>query len=81
MRVMNGRSARDAEAQRKMEAALDLADTAEQIMRQNLRRRHPDATDEGMERLLVEWLHARPGAEHGDGCGRPVSWPRSREQE
>jgi Rv0078B-related antitoxin len=76
---MEPRPVRDPEARRKMEAALDLADFAEEVMRQNLRRRHPDADDEGIERLLVEWLHTRPGAEHGDGVGRPVPWPRSRE--
>jgi len=47
-----------------------------ELMRQNLRRRHPEAADEDIERLLAEWLSERPGAEFGDAQGRPVSWPR-----
>lgn len=51
--------------------AFDLYETAEAIMRQNLRRRFPDAPEAELERRLVDWLHRRPGAEHGDGAGRP----------
>lgn len=43
-----------------------------------LRREHPDATDEAIEAMLVAWLETRPGAEHGDAWGRPISWPPSR---
>lgn len=43
------------------------------LMRQNLRRRHPEATPEEVEELLAAWLRERPGAEHGDGVGEPVS--------
>jgi hypothetical protein len=53
--------------------ALDLSEAAEKIALQNLRRRHPDATPEEIEQKLLEWLLNRPGAEHGDGVGRPVS--------
>jgi len=48
------------------------------MMRQNLRRRFPDATDEEIEDRLRAWLRERPGAEHGDGEGVPVAWPRPR---
>jgi len=41
-------------------------------MRENLRRRHPDASSDQIERLLGEWLQERPGAEGGDCPGRPV---------
>ena len=41
-------------------------------MRQNLRRKHPAATHEDIERLLQAWLHERPGAEFGDCPGRPI---------
>ena len=51
---------------------LDLFDTGLDLMRQNLRRSHPEAGDEEIERLLREWLLDRPGAEAGDCPGRPV---------
>jgi hypothetical protein len=40
------------------------------------RRAHPEASDLTIEELLRAWLRLRPGAEHGDGVGRPVAWPR-----
>jgi hypothetical protein len=51
---------------------LDLFEAGVSLMRQNLRRRHPAATDDAIERLLQEWLHERPGAEVGDAPGRLV---------
>lgn len=57
--------------------ALDLFAASEEIVRQNLRRQHPAAPSELIERYLDEWLHDRPGAESGDGWGRPVNWPRA----
>lgn len=51
---------------------LDLFQTGVDLMRQNLRRRHPEASDEDIERRLGEWLQERPGAESGDCPGRPV---------
>jgi hypothetical protein len=51
---------------------LDLFQTGVDLMRQNLRRRHPDASNEDIERRLGEWLQERPGAESGDCPGRPV---------
>jgi hypothetical protein len=51
---------------------LDLFETGLALMRQNLRRNHPGATNEEIERLLREWLLERPGAESGDCPGRPI---------
>ncbi len=51
---------------------LDLFETGLDLMRQNLRRSHPGARDEEIERLLHEWLVERPGAEFGDCPGRPI---------
>ena len=51
---------------------LELFDTGLDLMRQNLRRSHPEAGDEEIERLLRDWLLDRPGAESGDCLGRPV---------
>ncbi|HEX5714968.1 MAG TPA: hypothetical protein VF179_02340 [Thermoanaerobaculia bacterium] len=62
---------RDPAVLSRMKMAFDLYETAEAIMRQNLRRRFPDVPEAEIERRLVEWLHRRPGAEHGDGAGRP----------
>lgn len=55
-----------------LRATLDLFQTGVDLMRQNLRRRHPGADDEHIERLLAAWLRERPGAEAGDCPGRPV---------
>jgi hypothetical protein len=57
--------------------ALDLFAASEEIVRQNLRRQHPSASPEQIERYVDEWLRQRPGAESGDGWGRPVTWPRT----
>ena len=55
----------------RMRIALDLAEAATKIQRQNLRRRFPKATEEEVEECLIAWLRHRPGAEHGDADGRP----------
>lgn len=60
----------------RMAIAFDLYQVAEDMMRQNLRRRNPSATEEEIEEGIREWLRKRPGAEHGDGVGRPVRLPR-----
>jgi hypothetical protein len=52
--------------------ALDLFAAGIDLMRQNLRRRYPDAGDEELGELLRVWLRDRPGAQFGDGYGRPV---------
>jgi hypothetical protein len=53
-------------------ATLDLFQTGADLMRQNLRRRYPDAHEHEIDRLLREWLLDRPGAEAGDCPGRPI---------
>ena len=53
-------------------ATLDLFEAGVDLMRQNLRRRHPEANDEAIEELLHEWLLDRPGAASGDAAGQPV---------
>ena len=55
-----------------LRATLELFDTGVALMRQNLRRTHPDADDTDLDRLLEAWLHERPGAEFGDCDGRPI---------
>lgn len=54
------RSIRDPGVLARMETAFDLYDLAEQMMRQNLRRRFPWGTDEEIEVRLTRWLQKRP---------------------
>ncbi|MGH9200832.1 MAG: hypothetical protein ACRD2A_06315 [Vicinamibacterales bacterium] len=51
---------------------VDLFDTGLELIRQNPRREHPLATTTEVEARLHQWLHHRPGAEHGDCPGRPI---------
>lgn len=60
-----------------LSAVLDLFEVGVSLMRQNLRRDNPDASEEEIDRRLQAWLHERPGAEAGDAVGRPVD-PRTR---
>lgn len=55
----------------RLRAALEMFDEGVEMMRLNLRRRHPGASGEEIERLLVEWVRTRPGADIGDGVGTP----------
>jgi hypothetical protein len=54
---------------------LELFETGLDLMRQNLRRNHPEAGDQEIERLLHAWLLERPGAEFGDCPGRRIDLP------
>lgn len=51
---------------------LDLFNTGVDLMRLNLRREHPQANEDEIDRRLRQWLRERPGAESGDCPGRPV---------
>ncbi|MGH7387866.1 MAG: hypothetical protein ACREM3_00170 [Candidatus Rokuibacteriota bacterium] len=61
---------------RRLRLALDLFDAGEALMRQRLRRQHPDLSSRDIDRRLAAWLRSRPGAEFGDSPGTPVAWPR-----
>ncbi len=63
--------------ERALSATLDLFDVGVTLMRQNLRRLHPEASEVEIDRRLQEWLRERPGAEAGDAVGRHVD-PRTR---
>jgi len=60
-----------------LSVTFDLFETGVAVMRQNLRREHPNAGDAEIARLLSAWLQHRPGAESGDAMGRAVD-PRTR---
>lgn len=49
----------------------DLYQTSKDLMEQNLRRRHPEASEAEIKQRLRTWLHDRPGAELGD-VGGPI---------
>lgn len=70
----------DAKAAANLRTAFDLFTAGVRLQRQNLRRRHPDASEEEIDRLLKAWMQERPGAEHGDAVGKVVSWPRPTSQ-
>ena len=61
----------------RMQAALDLFDIGERMLRQRLRRERPGATDVEIEDAVAIWRTARPGAELGDAPGPRRAWPRS----
>ena len=63
---------------RRLQTAFDLFDLGVAMMAQRIRREAPDASDEEVRQRLRVWLQSRPGAEHGDGEGRPGTWPRAR---
>jgi len=63
-------------AAERLDIALDLAELAEEMVECRIRREHPEASDEDVERALGAWYATRSGALHGDGDGRPVPWPR-----
>ncbi len=50
-------------------ATLDLFEMGLALMRQNLRRADPRATDQEIDERLRQWLEHRPGAETGDCPG------------
>jgi len=60
----------------RLRMALDLFETGLEMMRQKLRRDHPDLADPEVEARLGAWLRERPGAGFGDAVGRPATWPR-----
>lgn len=63
----------DAAAAR-LRLALDLFATGESLARQRMHRLHPEWTAAKIDEQIAAWLRERPGAEAGDGEGRPVAW-------
>jgi hypothetical protein len=76
--ALSSEDARTLTPAQKLRIALDLAGLAERMMLQKLRLQHPDATESELHGRLEAWMRTRPGAEHGDGVGRPIAWPRRR---
>jgi hypothetical protein len=57
--------------QARARATFELHEFAEKVMRQNLRRRFPEESDDAIERRLVSWLRKEP-RERWDGSVPPV---------
>ncbi|MBI5496934.1 MAG: hypothetical protein HY904_18105 [Deltaproteobacteria bacterium] len=62
----------------KLRVAFELADAAVEMMKARIRREHPVLSSWERAALLVRWVQTRPGAEWGDGEGRPVPWHGAR---
>jgi hypothetical protein len=54
----------------KLRIALEMFGLGESMMRQNLRRAYPAASESEIEAKLSAWLRERPGAEFGDAPGK-----------
>lgn len=55
----------------RMAVAADLFEAALLMIRQNVLRRNPAASEKEIDDAICAWLAKCPGAEHGDGEGRP----------
>ena len=65
---------RDPEVLARAQMTFDLCDTAEQIMRQNIRRRHPELNESEVEERFAAWFRSR---RKDDAYGRPsAKWAR-----
>jgi hypothetical protein len=69
---VRARELRAAGARLRLAIAMQRDGTA--LMRENLRRRNPDAGEAELDALLQGWLRDRPL----DAPGRRVPWPRRR---
>ncbi|MFU8803322.1 MAG: hypothetical protein ACNA8W_05895 [Bradymonadaceae bacterium] len=56
----------------RLRTALDLAESGIQMRLLQLKRHHPNESEEELRERLQAWLRTRPGAEGGDSPGRPV---------
>jgi hypothetical protein len=59
-------------AAQRLRITLELIDAGFEMMRLNLKRRYPRASDAELERKFRRWVTTRPGAEAGDAVGRSV---------
>lgn len=57
----------DPDLAERFRTAIDLWSTGVALQRQRLRRAHPSASAEEIDRRVDEWLQDRPGARMGDG--------------
>lgn len=60
---------RDPAVMARVKTTFELYELAEAMMRQNLRRRFPQESEEQIESRVAAWLRDRPGAPIGDASG------------
>ena len=60
----------------RLRITFELIDVAERMLRQRLRREHPELSEGDLEDRVAAWYAHRPGAEHGDAVGIAKAWPR-----
>lgn len=65
---------RDPELVRRFEETMELFDTALAIQRQNIHRRHPELSEDDVDRRLQEWLLERPGDHTSPTFRRSTRW-------
>ncbi len=63
-----GQPIRDPDVLARAQTTFDLCEAAAQIMRQNIRRRHPELREPEVEERLAEWFLSR---QKGQSYGRP----------
>ena len=54
----------------RLQQTFDLFEAGVSMKRAAIRREHPDADEDEVERRLGAWLATRPGARYGDAVGR-----------
>jgi hypothetical protein len=54
------RPIRDPKVFERARTTFELLELAEKIMRQNIRRRHPELSEEEVEERVVDWYRRRP---------------------
>lgn len=65
----------DATPAQRVRTTLELFDLAEAMVRQRVRREHPELSIAQVDAHVLRWLRHRPGAEHGDAEGSVRSRP------
>ncbi len=65
---------RDPEIFARAQMTFDLCETAEQIMRQNIRRRNPDLDEKEVEERIDEWYRKAPN--EGRYCRPSEKWAK-----
>jgi Rv0078B-related antitoxin len=60
---------------RRLLTALRMFEPGVAMKRAQLRREHPEATEQELKLLVRRWLFTRPGAEHGDAEGKATIYP------
>jgi hypothetical protein len=67
--IAQERESDEAAVRRRAREVDELCEFALEIQRGNILRGNPQATEEEIERGIVEFLQRRPGAPHGDASG------------